>query len=439
MHKDFLEKYPKFKGTTSYELYRLAFKEEKITIYRLGHEECESCEKADQHDPNHSRKKLVQDCLDCIAYSKHIKRAEEARKLYKFHATSTSVFEDVTFYSIDLQKVIMLPRLDSFKEVIFTKRISSYNESFAPMGTFHDKKNPIISVIWHEGIGGRKKENIISAYYKFFLKLRDYKQILLWVDNCFSQNENWTLLSFLVWLVNSGKTDIKTIDLYFFEAGHTFTLTDSFHHAVEKSLKRKEKVYDFEDIENCIPNSLSNVKTIEMNKDFFKLRTSFKSNQKIKYLNAIREKNSEKKFYLSQIKHLQANQGEMFIKYSTNYNEEQELKKQDFLKNSVISSGFPPLINQSNDESILKKKKDDIVEKLLPLMPENRRKFWTDFKVIVKLDKIKSNRRNRSKKYLSDRSTDDEPDEAENNIQTQRQTMKRKKSPNEPRKQRKVV
>lgn len=37
-------------------------------------------------------------------------------------------------YSMDLQRVIMLPQMEQFKEVVFTKRIVVFNESFVPVG-----------------------------------------------------------------------------------------------------------------------------------------------------------------------------------------------------------------------------------------------------------------------------------------------------------------
>lgn len=64
-----------------------------------------------------------------------------------------------------------LPRCEMVKELFFTPRIISFNESFVPAG--ENNNTYPIAVIWHEGIAGRKKEDIISTSYIFFLKMRD--------------------------------------------------------------------------------------------------------------------------------------------------------------------------------------------------------------------------------------------------------------------------
>ena len=83
------------------------------------------------------------------------------------------------YVSADLQKVIMLPRMDQFETAIFTRRLCLFNETFAEIGA--DKKN--IGVLWHEGCAGRKDEEIASAYYRFLTSCRDEKEKIIWADN----------------------------------------------------------------------------------------------------------------------------------------------------------------------------------------------------------------------------------------------------------------
>lgn len=133
----------------------------------------------------------------------------------------------------------MLPRCDTFKEVIFVPRLIAFNESFIPGGK--RATVPPVAVLWHEAIAGRSKRDITSAFYKYFLQIRDTEQVTLWADNCSAQNKNWCIFSFFVYLVNFNEVALKQLNLKFFESGHTFMAADSFHHAVEKSLKKKEK------------------------------------------------------------------------------------------------------------------------------------------------------------------------------------------------------
>lgn len=127
-------------------------------------------------------------------------------------------------YSGDLEKVIMLPRLDMFKQAIFTSRLSAYNDTFAPLGgmTNSPMSSKPVAVLWHEGISGRCKEDIISAFYKFFLLKRDLEECVMWLDNCGSQNKNWALFTFLVYIINSDLIKMYKIQFNYFERGHTF-------------------------------------------------------------------------------------------------------------------------------------------------------------------------------------------------------------------------
>lgn len=163
MYKDFTEKHSKFK--CSYDLYRSIVSEMKISFTKLGHEECESCEFFRLHDTNHSKENLVNDCGDCIKWKCHIDKANAARQKYREDGKIANDEKDVVF-SADLQKVIMLPRMDTFKIAVFTQRIIAFNQTFAPVGKKH-KENPL-AVVWHEAITGRKKEDIVSAFYQFF-------------------------------------------------------------------------------------------------------------------------------------------------------------------------------------------------------------------------------------------------------------------------------
>lgn len=144
----------------------------------------------------------------------------------------------------------MLPRVDSFKKVIFVRRLTAYHESFVPLG---DKSiNDTFSCFWHEAISGRNKEDIISTYYAFLISLRDIPHVVIWLDKYSSQNKYWTLLSFLIFFINSNQTATNIIDLFFFEPGHTFMSADNFHHQVESSLKKRKKIYDFNDFSDAI-------------------------------------------------------------------------------------------------------------------------------------------------------------------------------------------
>ena len=74
-------------------------------------------------------------------------------------------------FSTDLQKVVMLPRMPGIKTVVFMKRITAYNETFAPLGTKeqYPMKTSPFAVTWHEGITKRDADDISSAFIQWLM------------------------------------------------------------------------------------------------------------------------------------------------------------------------------------------------------------------------------------------------------------------------------
>lgn len=70
---------------------------------------------------------------------------------------------------------------------------------------------------------------------------------------------------FLVYIVNSDEIEADEIILKYFEPGHTFMSADSFHHQVEKSMKARGKIYNFDDFCSSVEGANSgNVKVTAM-------------------------------------------------------------------------------------------------------------------------------------------------------------------------------
>jgi len=170
-----------------------------------------------------------QNCEQCNNWSVHIKRPEQSREEYRKDAEAVTDAKAV--FSADLETVIMLPRMEMFKSVLLTRRIIAFNETFVPTGKAQKLKP--FAVIWHEATAGRKREDIISTFYAYFLQHRDTDHIVIWLDNCAAQNKNWCLFTFLVWLVNSDTVNVRIIEFKYLQAGHTFMSADSFNSQVE--------------------------------------------------------------------------------------------------------------------------------------------------------------------------------------------------------------
>ena len=197
------------------------------------------------------------DCDVCNYHNEHIIRAADTREDYKLDAKRVNN-KDEAIFSVDLQKVIMLPRLPGVKSVAFTKRIIAYNETFAPLGDkkkVHGKKAIPSAMTWNEAEGGRSTQEICSTYIKFWdgEENRDVSNVTLWVDNCSSQNKCWYLYTSLCGAVNNNQKDtLQSITLKYFERGHSFMSADSYHHLVEKEMNTAKNVYDYRDFINVL-------------------------------------------------------------------------------------------------------------------------------------------------------------------------------------------
>ena len=227
------------------------------------------------------------DCQQCDDLVRHMNRVKVSRTQYRKDADSDP--ECNSFYlSGDMQKVIMLPRLPGVKTVVFTRRITLYHETFAPLVPSKEKrkewreaKKPFkllkpLGMIWHEAIQGRNDEDVCSSVVKLLHhpQYRDANKITVWADNCSGQLKNWSFYGCLVRVVNVHGS-ISEVTIKYFEKGHSFMLADSFHHQVEEAMRKKKNLYDFADFSQCVSKSGIAVEmTVE---DFFDFRNNLSS------------------------------------------------------------------------------------------------------------------------------------------------------------------
>ena len=119
----------------------------------------------------------------------------EARETYqadKLKQKEVAQDEDATdiYLSVDTQKVILLPRIPGFKENLFTKRLVTINQTFAPINKLEVEKKKALGVLWHEGIARRYDENVASAFFRALTThFRDFSNVTLWLANCAGQNK----------------------------------------------------------------------------------------------------------------------------------------------------------------------------------------------------------------------------------------------------------
>lgn len=263
----------------------------------------------------------------------------------------------------------MLPRCDTFKEVIFTPRIIAFNESFVITGK---KKCATTAVIWHEAISGRRKEDITSAFYAFMISIRDVKTVILWLDNCCAQNKNWNLFSFFIYIMNSSEVSFERLTVKYFEPGHSFMAADNFHHQVENSLKRMGKVYDFPDFSSAVKQAGSKVNVITMTINDFYNWSDCTSQYKLNKINP--------RPYLNQMVEVQFFRNKKTLFYKTDYEQTQAVEL-NFLHSKYYKQNIKKPAPKSKPKGVTKERKQAIVAKLTSIMPPTRLQFWENLPV----------------------------------------------------------
>ncbi|CAG5058725.1 unnamed protein product [Parnassius apollo] len=128
MYENYCEKEPEI--NVSYEFYRNVVNELKISFTKLGHEECELCEKFSIHNPNTAIRH--RNCEECQEYEDHHTRYISARKKYEedIESQTKQKSTDTIIFAVDLEKVIMLPRMEEFKTVMFCPRLIIFRVLF---------------------------------------------------------------------------------------------------------------------------------------------------------------------------------------------------------------------------------------------------------------------------------------------------------------------
>ena len=146
------------------------------------------------------------------------------RLQYKLDAEIYQNNKEVAVYAVDMQKILLVPRMPDVKENFFTSRLINFNETFANL----KKEGEHISILWHEAIAGRSAPNVASAYFKVIQIgiSENVKKFIFWGDNCCAQNKNWSIITFFVIIANKYGVEIK---LKFLVTGHTFNAADGLH------------------------------------------------------------------------------------------------------------------------------------------------------------------------------------------------------------------
>lgn len=267
--------------------------------------------------------------------------------------------------------------MDTLQKVIFAKRVSMFNETFAPVGG----GSPVNAFLWDQSTSGRKATDIVSVFHACVVLHGLKKFMKYWLDNCSGQNKNWILICHLILLVNSNLVQTDEIELFYFEPGHTFNSADSFHHQVEKGMKQVGKICTFPDFCKCVKEHTTSTPpcVVDMKyNDFFE--PNIKVNMTV--INKARPRPQ-----LGNFKYMKFVRGNYYVEFDDDI-EHKNIRKLDVFSKQQIKKYSASSFNlidhlkfKSELDGIDAERKESIIKHLVPMMPLSKMSFWENMPV----------------------------------------------------------
>ena len=100
---------------------------------------------------------------------------------------------------------------------------------------------------------------IRGSIFSIFVTVCLSKPVRYKYHNLAESETDELFFTFLLYLVNHSDLEIQSIQLCYFEPGHTFMSCDSLHHSIELSMKHMKNVFDSEDFKKAVNYCLKNV------------------------------------------------------------------------------------------------------------------------------------------------------------------------------------
>ncbi|XP_043223237.1 uncharacterized protein LOC122382234 [Amphibalanus amphitrite] len=357
----------------SFETYRKVVKDLNIGFTHLSGEECETCKLHAVHKGECSETEGDGGCEVCTRHRGHMAQARRARQEYRYDAERDWDDNELVL-SADMMKVCMLPILPH-KTCLFTRRIVAYNETFSLIQSTDKRRSRAnkergLAVLWHEGVSERKAGDVASSYLALIKANRDTKQFTIFCDNCSSQNKCWVVLSVLLHAVQSSDLAVQQITLKYLTTGHTAMSADADHQVINKSIKRKKSIEDFNDFVETVASTGLRVKNMS-GTDFVEAENVF-SEAKIRLLQGI-----EARPYLRDFQVVQVRKGSGLL-YTKSSFDQSDWKTYNLLKAKV--SIDRPLNMREKERCVNKQKIDQLCDNLLSLISSHKRSFWVTLK-----------------------------------------------------------
>jgi hypothetical protein len=205
-----------------------------ICFGQLSMDKCKICKEHDLHliDNNEC------ECKMCKKYEEHKINSQLARKTMNDDSENLL---DTIVVTCDAQKIFSVPRLE-IKDSYFASRINTLNQTFCGIG-----QNSESFCFISNDIEIEKNSREYINFHLMFLNTdscKKVKNVVIWCDNCTSQNRNWSLYANLVRIINDNRIVQEKITLKYLEVGHTFNSCDNVHSCISRKFNEVHEIYN---------------------------------------------------------------------------------------------------------------------------------------------------------------------------------------------------
>lgn len=312
------------------------------------------------------------------AYDQHLQDAGNRYHLKKQDKNMSKESEHTKVIMVDLQKCLPTPYLSNSQSFyllkLWTLNLTIYDAT----------QNKSYCMVWDECTAGRGGNEIVSALLKWatnVLGQSSIETLIIWSDNCPSQNRNIMMMTSYFWLLNVCPS-LKTVVHKFLLRGHTHQEADHVHGLIERAVKRQPtmQIVTTWDWEQLIRSSGATV--IRMRVEDFKNFGVLYAQPGSTFVH--KKQNTDKQnFLISSVVWMEARTDSPgIVFYKTSFTE--ETFKTVNLNRSVrkiinLPPQLPPLRNRPKG---IPQKKHDHLLTLLKWVPEQFHPFYRNMPVI---------------------------------------------------------
>lgn len=216
----------------------------------------DTCSKCDEYNVSIANATKNKKDDDRDRYQALLKEHQDlaARGHRKMKEMAKNKNNDIAVVCIDLQQTLPIPRLPT-SVAYYKMKLWMYNLAVTDL-----KTGKSTCFVWDEVNGGRGSCEVTNCIWKWLRKEwehRQFKQLVVFSDNCGGQNKNINVVLNYLNEIHNGT--LTNIDHYYLVPGHSYMACDRAFGVIEKRIRTRGILYNFEDY--CKVIEMSNIKT----------------------------------------------------------------------------------------------------------------------------------------------------------------------------------